>query len=155
MKLLVLGYARHGKDSVCGLLGLPWISSSEFAGRKVVWPRMQDRYETWEQCFEDRHNHRETWFQLISEYNRDNPARLCSEVLEHSDVYCGMRAAREFEASRHLVDLTIWVDAVWRLGYNDPTMGITADQCDLRIDNNGSLEDLKHKIQRIKACLLR
>ena len=61
-KVLVLGYARHGKDTVCDIIkeeyGFTFRSSSEFCAEHVVHPAMRSEYDTWQECFADRHNHR-------------------------------------------------------------------------------------------------
>ncbi len=147
-KVLVLGYARHGKDTVCDILqgeyGFKFRSSSEFCAEHVVFPLMQDRYENWRECFADRHNHRAFWFDTIAAYNTPDRARLAKGILAESDVYCGMRNIEEFVATEALFDAVVWVDASGRgLPVEDPTSctvhsGLTS----LHLDNSGSLRKL-------------
>ena len=80
-KIIVLGYARHGKDSVCELLarhGYTFKSSSLFACEKVVYPALKDKYgyESIEACYQDRVNHRKEWFDLIAQYNTPDLTKL-------------------------------------------------------------------------------
>lgn len=149
MKLIIVGHARHGKDEVCKILakktGLKFISSSWFLCEKLIFPLMKDRYETPIECFRDRVNHRKFWFDTICEYNLFDKARLCREIFEVADIYCGLRNIEELNTAKHekLVDHVIWVDALLR---EDPelktSMTITEEDADYVLDNNGSLWDL-------------
>ena len=161
MKLLVIGYARHGKDTVCELLcehgGLSFASSSEFVGRKAVLPALSSKYgyETYQQCYEDRVNHRSEWYDLIREYNKDDGARVARELLSEYDIYCGMRAEEELAASRHLFDLIIWVDASTRIGKDESSASCTVSRsdADIIIENNAGLADLDRKVKRLLHAL--
>ena len=148
-KVLILGHGRHGKDTLAEYLekyfGIPFISSS-FGAAEAIFAGLQYftdfKYEYVEDAFEDRHNYRPLWKQLITEYNADDKARLCKEILSKSDCYVGMRCKEEYEASKHLFDLVIWVDASERIGYIDPTMGIEFDDSMFHVDNNGDEANL-------------
>jgi hypothetical protein len=128
----------------------------------AVFPVLKERYgyQTEQECFDDRRNHREEWYQLIREFNAVDKARLCKHVLEKSDMYVGMRDYEEFVASRPLVNLVIAVDATDRLskgcggGAVDTTMKIPLECADIRVYNNGTLEHLKQKVG-VMASLLR
>ena len=96
-KLLIIGHARHGKDTVAEMiakqLGLTFKSSSIFVGEKCVWPSWGcERYETFEDMFADRvtEENRIVWGGLISAYNTPNQARTAQEMLEDHDMYVGM-----------------------------------------------------------------
>ena len=47
-KLLVIGNARHGKDTVCDILreefGYSFRSSSDFCAEKFIYAELKDRY---------------------------------------------------------------------------------------------------------------
>jgi dephospho-CoA kinase len=151
MKLLVIGHARHGKDTVCEILrdeyGLTFKSSSEFCAEKVVFPRMP-RYTTWQKCFADRANHRGEWFNVIAEYNAGDPGRLGREIFAEYDIYCGLRNVEEFRALK--ADHVIWVDASKRQPLESTaSMTLTEEMADLWIDNNGDLDNLRSEIQRV------
>lgn len=156
-KLLVLGYGRHGKDTVAELLrdrhGFKFISSSEFVGRECLWDEWgRDRYEDFDAMYADRHNHRETWMQLIAAYNTPDKTRTARTMLERGyDLYVGMRRLDELQASRHLFDRVIWVDRSQHQPPETGSMDITIDNAspDLVIDNNGTLEDLKAAVDAI------
>lgn len=155
--VMILGYGRHGKDTAADFLsknGYTVTSSSEYAARNVVFPVLVPiyGYMTATECFEDRHNHRKEWFDIITEYNRDDRGRLTKNMLSDGyDVYIGLRNKEELEAVRHLYDLIIWVDATKRIGCieDEESCTITPDMADIIIDNNGSVEQLEHKLRRV------
>ena len=157
MKLLLIGTGRSGKDSLCeyvrDIYGLSYKGSSEIACEKVIYPQLKDRYNSIEECMADRHNgdNRTLWFKLISEYNTPDKSRLVREVLSEYDLYSGLRCKEEFEASKHLFDLIIWVDAEERLGVTEDSSSITItkDDADIIIENNADLNTFKGKITRL------
>lgn len=162
-RLLILGHARHGKDTVAEILrdkhGFDFRSSSFFVAEQVVRPELARRgivYDSLEDCYADRVNHRATWRDIIADYNEADPSRLSAAILEVADVYVGMRTHREFVASVYLFDAILWVDASRR---GVPPEG--RDSMDIEynaklmwwIDNNGSLSDLENEAGRFIAAL--
>ena len=152
-RLLILGHARHGKDTVAevisDLMGLKFISSSVFVGQECVWPTWgKERYESFEAMFEDRVNYRSTWKNLILAYNTPDKARTARTMLERGyDMYVGMRSKEEFEVARGLFDAVIWVDRSKHCPPEDPnSMEMNHHMADVHIDNNGSLDDLKKQL---------
>lgn len=159
MKLLVIGYAQNGKDTVAEYwqekFGLTFDSSSMTACKVFLFDTLKDKYnyKTPEDCFNDRHNHRQEWFDLIKDYNRLDGARLARAILEKSDCYVGMRSIEEFTASRHLFDLIIWVDAEQRKGVEIGSCDIDKSVADIIIDNNGTQSQLNIKLFRLGKIL--
>lgn len=163
MKLLVVGYGRHGKDTVCEILernyGLSFSSSSMFCAERFVFDALKDRYKyaTVEECYEDRHNHRKTWFDLIAQYNEEDASTLGREIFEEFDIYCGLRNRREFFALKNTeaFDYSIWVD---RSEHCPPepmsSMTIEPWMCDYWIDNNRDLERLEFSVEQLMSTLL-
>lgn len=157
-RLVITGHGRHGKDTVCELLkdryGFRFISSSLFVAETVVYPALKDRYgyASVEDCYADRHAHRQEWYDLISAYNTPDGARLGRELFSHYDIYCGIRNRRELDAIKQeeLCDLVVWVDASHRLPPEPGTsISVGRDQADYVLDNNGSLEDLECEVDRL------
>lgn len=155
MKLLIVGYGRHGKDTVAEYLCkkhiLEFQSSSMHCAERVVFPALKDMYgyETIKECFEDRANHRREWYELISEYCKDDLARIGREIFAVSDIYCGLRNKREFHAIKNngLFDYAIWVDRSDYLPPEDKSSNtIEPWMADFVIDNNGTLEQLYRNI---------
>jgi hypothetical protein len=156
MKLLILGHARHGKDTAAEYLrdrhGISFHSSSLFLAANVIRPALAGRgmfYDSLEACYADRVNHRALWRELIEDFNRDDPARLAKAILAQSDCYVGMRMEREFWASRALFDVIFWIDASGRgLPPEDASsMTITFDPAWMvRIDNGGPLDAMQAQL---------
>jgi dephospho-CoA kinase len=160
MKILIIGHARHGKDTVGELFqeyaGLKAISSSEILAKEFLFDLMNSKYgqsyKTSEECFNDRFNWRKEWFDEISAYNTPDQTRTAKLILKHADIYVGMRSSTEVIAciDEDLFDLVIWVDATERLPLeNSDSFNISKDVADIIIDNNGTLEQLRRKTFRI------
>lgn len=157
-KLVVTGLARHGKDTVCELLkesGFRFVSSSAYCAEQLVFPRLKEKYgyETPEECYEDRANHRKEWYAIISGYNEGDPARLSREIFTTNDIYCGLRNREELEAARAagLVDCVLWVEANQRVGETETreSITITPADCDKVVSNNGTVEELRAAVQAL------
>lgn len=155
-RLMVIGHARHGKDTVCEILrddfGLKFVSSSWFCGEIAVRPWLANigiTYPDMNACYNDRHNHRAAWHDAIADYNKDDPARLGRELFEQFDVYCGLRSKLEFDAlkSEGAFDAAFWVDrSEHQPPENISSMKLTMLDADYRIDNNGDLENLRRNV---------
>lgn len=145
MKLLIIGHGRHGKDFAAEYLrdqyGLTFESSSMFAANEFLFEALAPivGYKTVQECYRDRHNNRQLWHDLICEFNSEDPAKLAKSLLDQYDIYVGMRSDREYEACVRagLFDHIVWIDAMDRVGYVDPTLHIQYDDSMLRVDNNG------------------
>jgi len=159
MKILILGNARHGKDTLAERLnehfGMTFKSSSEMAMELFIFDEIAEQfgYTTMEQCFEDRVNHRTLWYKMICGYNKNDRARLTKDILEGYDCYVGMRDLDEFEASKDLFDVIIWVDATKRLGSDENTNKIPMSAADMVITNNGTFEEFDMKAKALGNML--
>jgi len=145
MKLLIIGHGRHGKDTAAEMLhkshGLSFQSSSEACNNEFIFDKLKDKYNysTPEDSYKDRHNHREEWFKLVTEYNREDPTRLARLILSTSDIYVGLRSRREYEAcvKAKLFDHILWIDASKRLPPESANSNeLTAKDADTVIYNN-------------------
>ncbi len=154
LKLMILGHARHGKDTVAEILrdslGLTFTSSSYAAAEKVMVPFLRDvrgiTYASLEDCYADRVNHRQDWYEQIKAYNTPDGAKLAREIYKGSDIYVGMRSEVELEAVRKegLYQYSIWVDRSKHVASEPPTScSVTEAMANYTIANNGTLEDLK------------
>lgn len=161
-KLLVIGHARHGKDTVCELLkqgyGFKFTSSSMFCAARVVFPALGPiyGYKTAEECFHDRANHRAEWYRIISDFNKPDPTRLGRAIFAENDVYCGLRHKAEFHALRNadVFDHAIWVDRSTCVP-PEPTDSMTLEpwMADFVLDNNGDLTDLRNNLAPLVSTL--
>lgn len=156
-RVLIIGYATHGKDTVGELLekyGFKCMASSSYATMRIMMPYFESigkPYPSAKVCFADRVNHRALWLQQIEAYNAPTWDRLSREMsAEGYDVYLGMRSKKEFEASKYLYDFVVWVDASDRLPPEDiSSCTLVKNDADIILDNNGTLEDLKHRVDTL------
>ena len=160
MKLLILGYGRHGKDTLAEIFrdnfGMSFISSSLAACEIAIFPILKEKYnyKTKEECYGDRHRRRKEWYDMICNYNKDDGARLCKDILKLNDCYVGMRSKREFDASKHLFNLIIFVDASERHPVeSNESCTISRKDADIIIMNDGSLKDFEEKALKLGKIL--
>ena len=156
MKLFIIGQGRHGKDTVAEFVqktyGLTFESSSMFCAEHVVTPwleKMGITYDSLEECYEDRVNHRMDWYEAIRSYNKEDESRLSRAIFAKYDMYVGIRSRVEFLEARHLSDLSIWVEASERWPAIDPSCKILKEDCDVIVDNNGTIGDLYGRLKRL------
>lgn len=159
IKLMIMGYARHGKDTVADILvdsfGLKKEDSSQFAGKQVMMPYFRSKgieYATWEECYQDRVNRRQEWFEQIKAYNTPHEARLAREIYQVSDMYVGIRREEEFLAVKKegLFQYAIWVDAHKRFApESTASCTVTPKLANYTINNNGTLEELKTRTRAL------
>lgn len=162
-KLLVIGHGRHGKDTVCEILkekyNFNFESSSKFCSKKFIFKSLQDKYvySSEEECYADRHNHRQEWYEMISGYCKPDAARLGREIFEEHDIYCGLRNKAEFHAMRNtgVFNYAIWVDRSDHLPLEPITsMTLKPWMANFVIDNNGSLTELENNVDSLVQFLL-
>lgn len=157
-RLMVTGMAEHGKDTVCEMLAIPYQSSSRMALEIFLFDLLRDRYgyQSAEECYLDRGRLRDVWHQEIKAFNTPDKARLSREILRRGPIYCGIRCREEFAEARKegLFDLAVWVDASERLPPEPSTsMSLKRSDCDIVIDNNGTLKQLAERVARLKWLL--
>lgn len=161
-KLCILGHCRHGKDTLAEILrdefGTRFTSSSEASAKIFIHEQLKDKYNysSLDECFVDRINHRQEWYEMICNYNKKDKARLAKEILVISNCYVGMRDFVELEECKrqNLFDLIIWVDASKRLPLEDSTsFNIDKIHADIIMDNNGSLGEFREKVIRLGTVL--
>jgi hypothetical protein len=161
LRAAISGPGRAGKDSVAemfrDLSTLRYIGGTSLFAASIVrdkfTPPSGRKYATAQECWEDRHSHREAWAKIIGDSNGSDPVRFYRDCLAEQDILTGVRWRREMLACREakLVDLWLWVE---RPGIPaDPTQEFTAGECDLTIVNDGTLEDLRKKVERIAEGL--
>jgi hypothetical protein len=159
-KIIVLGYARHGKDTVCDYLrdlyGLEFQSSSLICAKEIVKPYLETKgiyYDDIKSCFEDRAHHRKEWFDAICAFNKDDRTKLGTLIFKKHDVYCGLRNKEELEAMKKqkLYDLCIWVDSSGRGVAIEPESSCTVcpEDADVILKNNRTLDELRLQIMDV------
>jgi hypothetical protein len=153
-KLLIVGHGQHGKDTVCDILfasGFTYKSSSRICSELFIFDQLKSKYgyATEVECYEDRHNHRDEWYDMIEAYNKPDATRLGREIFSRFDIYCGLRSDREFFAMREqkVFDFSVWVDRSKILPLEpESSMKLKREWMDYEIDNNGTLLDLPRRI---------
>jgi len=160
-KILILGSARHGKDTLAEMInkytGLNFESSSIAAVRIFIFDLLKEKYsyKSLVDCFNDRVNHRKEWHDLICDYNINDKARLARDILTTSSVYVGMRSDEELkECNKQGIFKYV-------IGVFDSRKPLEAEEsfdidfwssCDFVIPNNGTLKELNDKV--FKICKL-
>ena len=161
-KLLIIGDGRHGKDTVSEILtldyGYNFISSSQFCADRFIFDKLKDKYgyKTSEECFNDRHNHRSEWYDLICAYNEPDAGKLGAEIFDQYDIYCGLRNIREWSKMKtdDTYDYCIWVDRSKHLPpESKDSMSLVPECADYILNNNGAFDDLKNSIKAMLIIL--
>ena len=161
-KMLIIGNMRHGKDSLAEIMneeyGLTFVSSSQAAADIFLYDRLKDKYgyKNSVECFEDRVNHRQEWYEAICDYNKEDRAKLAKGILEMADCYVGLRDRDEIKEciKQGLFDIIIWVDASERLP-QEPATSFNIDKtcADIIVENNGTYEEFREKVIRLGKFL--
>lgn len=160
---MIIGHARHGKDTVAELLAetyrLRFNSSSRAVCREHIYPVLAKFYPDADTCYNDRVNCRDLWAALIRDYCTPNKAKLAELIFKTNDLYVGCRDYHEFAAIRTMFDpYVIWVDARHRKPLEpESSMKLTPSLAHLYIDNNDTLDRLKANVELmgpeiLKAC---
>lgn len=164
-KLLIIGHARHGKDTVADefarQLHLSKLSSSEAAFEMIRDELEQELSEEgWTpdspdvegELYVTKFTHRKLWKELIERHTRRKASALVDIILAKSDIYVGMRSLYEFDRTHHIFDAVIYVDASPRVPADDPSMEIPRDHSGITIHlPNHSSEDTLPS--RVTQCL--
>lgn len=160
MKIAICGLGRAGKDTAAEYLrdefGLRYTHGTSRWAAMIVWVEMTKRninYDTVQECFEDRHNHRELWAKIIGRHNAADPCRMYRECLEHQDILVGLRWRSEFLACKaaKLWDVSLYVT---RPGCIDPTCEVLPGDCDYVIRNDGTLAQFHAKLSHWASTVL-
>ncbi len=160
-KLMIIGYGRHGKDTVCDLLakrGYTFESSSMCAAKIFLYEKLKDKYgyKSFEECYEDRHNHRAEWYKEIKSYNTPDLGKLAKQIYSEFHIYCGIRDRDEFYSLKNdkAFDYALWVDASERLPpESKDSMNLTIEDADIVIDNNGLEVNLPFELNKVMRII--
>jgi len=115
--ILIIGHGKHGKSTVAQLisniLGTSHEDSSMMAAKIFIYDQLKQShdYNSFEECYTDRHNHRALWHNLICSYNKYDKARLAKDIMAENDIYVGMRSDDELSECKRigLFDMVIGV----------------------------------------------
>jgi len=160
-KLLIIGHARHGKDTVAEMIrdtyGYNFKSSSEASLDIFLYDVLNKKYKmnylTRGQAFRDRVNFRKIWHDEICEYNKDDKARLAKDIMSKNNIYVGMRSSVEIQAciDQGVFDLIIGVyDPRKALEETDSFDISVFEESDIVLINSGTLDDLLRNVKMLK-----
>lgn len=162
LKIGICGLGRAGKDTAAEYLAsitpLVYTAGTSYWARHIVfrslpwWKRLW--YWNADRCWRiHRHKDRGYWAKKIGEYNQEDPVQLYRDCLTEQNFLTGVRWKHEFKALQRakLCDLWIWIE---RPGCVDPTCEIQPWDCDIIVQNNGTLEEFKARLNDLKELLL-
>lgn len=164
MKLIITGYAQHGKDTVCDLLSaiydLKSISSSLFAVNHTNAFDDLARIAEMDKkmLYINRGDFRPEFFNIIRQYNIDNGMTALGDgIFAQFSIYNGIRNDEEFFALKKAkaFDHAIWVDASRRKPSEDESScKMKSEYCDYVLDNNGNKPRLVRSILTMMDSLM-
>ena len=154
--MVVTGFAGHGKDQFCTFLHkaskgtIRFKDISQLLCQQIIYPLWgHAHYANEIDCYHDRSANRAVWYTLLEQYSKNDKASIIRQIFLHSDIYCGLRSKEQLEAARreNIVALTVWIDATARTATTESleSCTITAQDADVIITNNGTLEQLESK----------
>lgn len=150
-KILIVGHARHGKDTAAEYLRDQYAfkckgSSEICAGfiRKAM-QQLGVKYASDHDCYIDRGNHRGFWYQAIKTYCSTNLSAVADLIYATNDIYCGIRNKEELEAVKAKYNpVIIWVDAGLRVDLESKESMNIEYTDDMIFVNNDSTIDVLH-----------
>lgn len=160
MILGICGHGRHGKGTAAAYIalktGMRYKQSTSEAAAEMMFSKLQDKYgyKTVKEAWDDRVNHRQEWAETIWAYNQPDGLTLYQGMLPDNDILEGVRQRDELQALRDhgIIDLVVWVDGSKRNPVESTaSCQVSADDADLVIDNNGTLDELKERLDRFIA----
>lgn len=152
MKILVVGHAQHGKDTVCeeiaAATGLDNAGTTSVYLARFVAER--DGVSEAEAYANRRRSEadRQKWRAIGDEIRATDPALLVRMAFAAGDVSGGCRGLPEIRAVRNegIANLIVWVDAFPRVG-PDITMEFGKEWADVILDNsNGDEAAFRRKV---------
>lgn len=147
----VVGYGRHGKDTVAELLAKNTKLKYGGSTSRIASPLIAEALGlSVDEAFARRHEDRMFWFRWCNELRRqEGPCILLTLLLANSDIAVGMRGIEEInQYAGYTVNYWIWVENPRK--EKDPTVDFTYQDTRkygaIKILNDGSLDDLNNKV---------
>ena len=167
MRLMIVGHARCGKDTVAEILrdefGMTFESSSVFCLETAILPTLRllgYEYESPQECMKQREtvpDWRRIWHDAIANFNSPDKTKLGRLLYAKYDIYVGLRSNTEFNAMRNecVFDYAVWVDAQDRGIEVEPRSSnkIEPWMADYVLDNNYGIENLQHNTRKLIRTL--
>ena len=153
-KILFVGWGRAGKDEAAFYVSTK--TQLRYAG-SFSWaalPHMAEFLGLHPQvAWDTRHQHRETWKRELDRLREQDQCFLARKVLATGEVTAGLRDKAEIDAvkAEKLFDHIVWID---RPGIPvDPTVTFTQADCDVMIQNKGTLADFHETLDWLIGVL--
>jgi len=157
-KILILGHARHGKDTLAQIIrdsvGLQCESTSMIAAKNFIFDKLKElyNYSSIEECWMDRVNHREEWYNLICNFNKEDRSAFVKSVMKTNDIYVGLRSKDELDQCKreNIFDYIIGVYDSTKPKESIKSFNIDIfKECELIVCTNSSLEKLKKVVKML------
>lgn len=152
--LLFVGWGRAGKDEAAHYLST--ITKLRYTG-SFSWnalPFMADFLGLHpQQAWDTRHQHRQVWKDRLDYLRTGDESFLAEMSLSTGEVSAGLRDRIELESVRakKLFTRIIWIQRP--VIPTDPTVTFSSKDCDLVINNDGTLEDFHIKLRDLSVSL--
>jgi len=127
--LAFCGPSRCGKDTACQYLSDRYGYTFFGSNSRTVCPYIAaSNGVSVEDAYNNRHQHREYWFEYCNYLRRNDPTLIVRMNLQNSDCISGIRGKPELEACLRLgiIDAAIWID---RDVERDPTLEYGVESC--------------------------
>lgn len=152
-KLLFLGRGRSGKDEACEYLSKITLLRNAGTTSKYLCSHVAKKLGvSVEEAYSRRHESddmRILWYNTGNEIRANDPTVLLKEALQHGELTGGLRDRAEVVAARKagLVDLIVWIER--KQAPHDPTMKFDSSDCDIVIENHGTLQEYQERLWRL------
>lgn len=120
-RIAILGYSGAGKDTMAEILrdwyGYTYTQATRYILENFLWERygLKDKYDTQDEAYKDRVNHREEWYNMICDINSLDPATIAKSIFAESNIYCGIRSFRELDSAFDSIDKIYWINCGKRI----------------------------------------
>lgn len=163
LKIMVIGHSRHGKGTVCAMLeqlGYTTTSSSWHACHRWLFEQIQNdvnmpTYNSMEECYADRSNHRNYWKVSIKDFNLQwGLTMLGRSIYDSHNIYDGCRDRQEFDAIKgaQMFDICVWVINPYKTITEE--MELSEADSDFILHNDGKLAKLMRRVATMETEIL-
>lgn len=149
-RILFVGYGRAGKDEAAFYVSsktrlryagsFSWAALPHMANFLGLHPQV---------AWDTRSKHRETWKNELDQLRKQDQCFLARKVLATGEVTAGLRDKAEIDAvkAEKLFDHILWIH---RRGIPvDPTVTFGPEDCDLELENHGTLEEFHAALDKL------
>jgi len=143
-KILIIGGSGAGKSAVADLiankLGVSGISNTSDV---LIEDFSNSQNTPADEIIANKNDYREQLLKFGISKQKEDPSYPVKECLSRSPIVTGIRTRQNFEASKHLFDIIVWIS---RPGHNDLNE-LSASDADEVINNDDNLDYLEYLIE--------